>query len=356
MDKIETVRGPISPDEMGITLPHEHLLISTLSWWMEPAEASKKPLVNAPVTMDKLGILRRDPFISMDNLKLYDVDVAVEELKTFRRMGGSTLVDLTLPGIGRDPLALRGISVDTGINILVSTGFYIQKTHPPIVKKKSVDELCEIMVQELTWGIGNTGIKAGVIGEIGCSYPIHPDERKVMKAAACAQKRTGVPFTVHPPLRDVENKRVVKMADKILDLVQKNGVNLEKFYMSHMDLSCEDIDYHKSIMDKYEGVILEYDTFGNEIYVDSMYPGAGNPSDRERVGAIVELCEQGYEKQLLLSQDICLKISLTKYGGYGYAHILKHIIPEIETKGVTKKQINIMLVENPKRLFTPSKV
>jgi len=121
--------------------------------------------------------------------------------------------------------------------------------------------------------------------------------------------------------------------------------------MSHMDITCDDLEYHKKVMDTY-GIVLAYDTFGeSEMYWDGFFPGAGGMADRTRTNAIVELCEAGYEKQLIMSQDVCMKIQRVKYGGYGYAHILKHIIPELRFRGVTEKQIRTMTLDNPKKLL-----
>lgn len=350
MARVETVRGPISPDELGVTLPHEHLLAELTVWWVEPTECSKLNLVDAPITLDILHMLRRDASFSRENLKLGDPNVAIDELMLYKKAGGCSLVDVTLPGIGRNPLALREISNATGVNVFTGTGWYIAASHPAIVKEKSLEELSDIMVKELTEGIGDTGIKAGLIGECGLSYPIDPDEEKVIRAAARAQAKTGCAYTIHPPIYDLERKKIVKNATDILDIIQEEGANLEKFYMSHMDTTCDDLEYHKKVMDTYE-IVLAYDSFGSEYYDDSLYPGANDGSDKTRTNAIVELCNAGYEKQLIMSQDVAIKIQRVKYGGYGYAHVLKHIVPVLRFQGVTEKQIRTMTVDNPKRLL-----
>jgi len=190
----------------------------------------------------------------------------------------------------------------------------------------------------------------------GCSYPVMADELKVIRGAARAQEETGAPFTIHPPLLDMENKKKILSHEKIVKIVAREGVNLEKFYLSHMDLTCSDdwgrvnIERHKKLMDEYP-MTLDYDSFGIEGCWESLWPGALMVSDNERLLAIAELCEQGYEKQLMLSQDIYVKIFRTRYGGWGYAHILKHIIPRLRFMGVSEKQITTMIVDNPKRIF-----
>jgi phosphotriesterase-related protein len=133
---------------------------------------------------------------------------------------------------------------------------------------------------------------------------------------------------------------------------QKEDADLTKFYMAHQEYTCRELDYQRKIMDEYK-ITIDYDTFGSEGYpYQSIFPGAFEPSDRQRIAAIIELCKEGYEKQLILSQDTCKKIHLVKYGGYGYAHILENIVPELTLNGVTNTQINTMLVENPRRILT----
>ena len=117
-----------------------------------------------------------------------------------------------------------------------------------------------------------------------------------------------------------------------------------------MDQTCADVEYHKSIIEKY-GVVLSYDCFGFETPCEGFCPGGTHPSDTERVRAMVELLKAGYEKNLVLAQDVCMKIQRRKYGGYGYAHVLENIARDLKHRGVSEKQIGTMLVENPKRLL-----
>lgn len=341
-----TVNGTLSPDELGVTLSHEHVLVNLSCWHTPPLLASKMRLIDAPVTIDILGDLKRDPFVCKDNLVLCNIDEAVEELMRFRMMGGRSLVEVTTPGIGRDPVALRAISIVTGLNIICGTGWYVESTYPAYVKENSVEELSDVMVRELNEGIEGTGIRAGVIGEIGVGLEFTENEKKNMRAAGRAQARTGAPLTIHTwhPLASV------KKANEYLDLVVREGADPAKVYLSHMDQTCLDLEYHKSIIEKY-GVVLNYDSIGSESRTETLYPGGGERSDKERIAALVELLKSGYEKNLMLSHDICQKILYRKYGGYGYAHILENIVPDLKYQGVTEKQINTMLVDNPKRIL-----
>lgn len=359
MARVETVNGPISPEELKLTLPHEHLICTFTVWHTAPDEGRKRALVDAPITLANRGDLLRDAGVSCNNLTMLDVDEAIEELMEFKHWGGNSLVELTCPGVGRDPLALRKISQATGINIICPSGFYIGLSHPPLVKKMDIDGVRDFIVKELTEGISypvETEIKAGVI-KCATLYPISEEEEKVFRGAARAQKETGAPFTIHPTLLDVEKKKKVFDQENIIKMIEKEGANLEKFYMSHMDLTCSDdrskvnVEFHKKLMDKYP-IILEYDTIGNESWWNSLWPGALFVSDNERLLAIAELCDQGYEKQLMMSQDVFTKLQRVKYGGWGYAHILKHIVPRLRYMGVSKKQIRTMMIDNPKRILS----
>lgn len=351
MANVETVNGPVSSDQLGITFVHEHILINLLNWLYVPQEASKQRILNAPLTLDILGEVKRDTFASKDNLIMDDEELASREVLEFKRWGGRTIVDVTLPGIGRDPMALKRISEEIGINIVTSTGWYVQSSHPSIVREKSVEGLADIMMRELTDGIGETGVKAGVIGEIGCSVPHHPDEKKVMRAAARAQAKTHAAMTIHQGLFDFKKKKRGAEGMSYLEILEKEGADINKLYMGHSDLNL-DLDYQRKLLER--GITLAYDTFGIESYIDSYGYWAAAPSDRERVEAAVKLCKDGYDKQLVLSQDVCMKFHLMRYGGYGYAHILKHIVPALMFKGVSKGQVTNMLVENPKRLLSKS--
>ena len=341
-----TVNGVLSPDELEVTLCHEHVLINLECVLKVPKSISRMRLVESPVTIDILADLRQDPHVCRDNLVLADIDEAIEELMRFKMMGGRSLVDMTTPEIGRDPIALRAIAIATGLNIICGTGWYLEDSYPDQVKKDSIDELSKVMVRELTEGIEETGIRAGVIGELGTGLELTENEKKVMRAAARAQAKTGAPLTIHTwhPLQSVKEAR------KYLDIVAEEGVDLSKVYLSHMDQTCADTEYHKSIIEKY-GVVLSYDCFGFETPCEGFCPGGTHPSDTERVRAVAELLNAGYEKNLVLAQDVCMKIQRRKYGGYGYAHVLENITRDLRHRGISEKQIRTMLVDNPKRLL-----
>ena len=353
MSRVETVLGPIEPDKLGVTMTHEHSLIDMTSWFRMPTEASRKWIAKAKVEIGILGDLRRDPSTCRDNMILDDLDLMTKEISAYKDAGGSTLVICSVDGLGRDPIGLRTLSIRTGVNILVPTGFYVQNSHPDHVKNMNSEQLSDLMVKELTEGIDNTGIKAGLMGEVGCGEPVpwHPEEKKVVEAVAKTQSIVGCALTIHPALIDSKTKKPVKTAEVYVDTLEQGNANLEKFYLSHAQFTHSDPEYHMRLMDR--GVTLNWDTFG---FFDVKYyyydPSFMHPTDNEMVKAIAKLCENGYDKNIMLSHDICYKHLLKTYGGYGYTHIIENIVPELRRHNVEEKQIRNMLIENPKNILS----
>ena len=156
-----------------------------------PVEASERQYAYEPVSMQNLGRVRYDPFSNRDNLLLLDEDGAIAEMLLYKKAGGGTVVDATTIGIGRDPLALARIARAVGINIVMGAGYYVGITHPDGMDDKTESDIAQQIVDELKTGVGNTGVRAGIIGELGCSWPLMDNEPKVLRAAAAAQSETG---------------------------------------------------------------------------------------------------------------------------------------------------------------------
>ena len=339
--QIMTVRGPIAPGALGITLTHEHLLIDLRVWCQEPREEEKKILARLPVEISTLGAIRRDPLVNLDNCLLDDQALAISELHQFKAAGGTGVVDCTNNGLGRAPLALQTIAEATGVHIIMGSGYYIGRSHPRDLHERTVDAIAEEIVRDLTVGVGDTGVRAGLIGEIGTSFKIRDTEKKVLQAAARAHRRTGAPISVHLlPWR--------KNGIEALDILENEGANLHHVILSHLSLTCEDLQYHITLARR--GAYVEYDFFGMEFYVDTVGEYMG--SDYHSVTAIKRLIDEGCLERLLLSHDTGMKIQLTKYGGWGYAHLLKNVVPMLRRRGFGDSEINTLLVANPQRVLT----
>ena len=176
----QTVLGPLDPAELGPTSTHEHLLIDFLCMFTPPSEASQKHKAYQPVSLENLGWVTYNPFRNQDNLLLLDIETAISEAMLFKRAGGGTIVDATTIGIGRDPKALAAIARATGINVVMGAGYYVDAVHPAELSEKTEAEIAGEIVADITTGVDGTGVRAGIIGEIGCTWPLTDSERKVL--------------------------------------------------------------------------------------------------------------------------------------------------------------------------------
>jgi phosphotriesterase-related protein len=286
----------------------------------------------------------------VDNLVIDDVQLAEQEVLAFKKAGGDTIVDLTSIGLGRDPVALRGISRATGVKVVCGCGYYYHDTHPADMGKKTVEDIRNEIVIDLTVGIDGTGIKAGVIGEIGLSAEIHPDEEKVLKAAAQAQVETGAGIQVH--VYPWAKGGAWPLGLEALGILENAGANVGKVCIGHADVSMDiQLDYCEEIARR--GAYVGFDNFGHEFYVnkpDRLFSPGTFATDIQRVKALTHLLDAGYLRNILISVDVCHKCLLHKYGGWGYDHILTNIVPMMLEEGITQQQIDVLMKNNP-RLF-----
>ncbi len=342
--KVQTVLGLIEPESLGPTITHEHLIADGGAvWFSEPDHEPERTMAHQQVGLTNLWWVRFNGFSNRDNFAITDENEAIYEVDLFKKAGGASIVDLTTPGHGRDVVKLKNIAKSTGVNVIAATGWYISPSHPKNVAQMSVEQLAEVMIKEIVVGIEDTGIKAGIIGEIGTSSPLNVDEVKVLRAAVLAQKRTGVPINVHP---SPDRKALMEM----INILKESGADPKRTVISHVDGGAFDFDTVKILGDA--GYYLEFDTFG---YVHWMRTKAWNtflPSDTQRIELIVKIAAAGYLNQILLSQDIYFKDVRATYGGYGYGHIFNNIVPAMKAKGMSTEEIDTILIENPKRLLT----
>ena len=340
--KAQTVLGPVEPSALGVTITHEHLLASLDKAFVEPQEASEKGRAYQPITLENLGWVRQNWISSLPNRILDDEPLAIQEALYYKNEGGSTLVDMT-NWHSRDPQALARISRATGLHIVMGCGYYVRLFHPPDFGQKSQEDITQEIVQNITAGVGNTGIRAGIIGEIGTTWPIDEEEKKSLRASAEAQKRTGAPLSIHLG-------RHPEVPFQVLEMLRENGADLSRTIFCHIDRTLEDRSALKELAQS--GVTLEYDLFGMEVSRLPFYSHFSMPSDAQRLQRLEWLIEDGFVTQIVVSQDICLKMRLVRYGGTGYAHILHYVVPWMRQRGFTEQHIQTLLVDNPKRLLT----
>jgi len=300
--------------------------------------------------LENIHIVKRNPCAIRDNLIIDDIDVAIEEVIKFRDAGGDSIVDVTNLGLGRDVKALYSISRATGVNLIAGASYYYHDTHPDNMDDKTVDEIKEEIINDIKYGVGETGIRAGYIGEVAISPELHPNEEKVIIASAKAQRETGAGFGIH----------IFPWADKgwplgvdMLDIALKNGAEPGKVAINHVDVAMGiDPNYIRTIIKK--GALVEFDNFGHEGYVNrderQFIPGPFQ-CDFQRVETIRMLIDEGYIDQIVLGCDVCSKCFLQKFGGWGYAHLINNIVPMMYDYDISKEQINKMLVDNPAKLL-----
>ncbi len=338
---IQTVLGLIPPAELGPTTTHEHLY-ADFSFMLRPSQDSPSELLaDAPIAMEHLGWIRRHYYSNRANLQLTDLDTAIKEVALYRDQGGGAIVDATTVKIGRDPRALARISRETGVHIIMGAGFYVDALHPEGMDERSLDELAHEITSDLMDGVDGSGIKAGIIGEIGCSWPLTTNERKSLAGAAIAQQATGAAITIHPG-RDPGAPTV------ILQILADNGADISRVIMGHLDRTVFEFDTLRAIAES--GCYLEWDLFGNE---GSYYPQANldMPSDALRLGFIRRIIDAGYGDRVVIGHDIFTKHRLVTYGGHGYGHILQNIVPTMRRKGFSEAEIRAITEENPAQIL-----
>ncbi len=310
MAHVQTVRGPVGPGSIGFTLPHEHTAIAL--WHVKDR-------------WDYWELTADEPLIEA-------------ELGLFKAAGGSCLTDLTLPGVGRDPARLAVLSERTGLHIVMGCGWYREAYYPAEagIDRRTVDDLADELVREATDGVGETGIRPGIIGEIGTDKPwLSPAEERVHRAAARAARRTGLAVTTHAVMS------AVGLAQ--LRVFEEEGLDPARVVIGHAD-SYPSLDHYLEIVRR--GANLEFDFLGMSF----------TPMERkgeERIaGFVLELLARGHGDRILLSQDVCHNSQLKHYDGNGYVHLQESFLPRLRAAGVGEADITRLTVANPVRILT----
>ena len=304
--QVQTVLGPVAPSDLGFTLPHEHTKCSL--WWIENR-------------WDYWELIGDEPRIN-------------EELAAYKALGGGTLVDVTPIGIGRDLTRLARLSQATGLHIVAGAGWYRQAYYPAEARidRRSIDDLADEIVQEFVDG----PVRPGIIGEIGTDKPwVTAQEERVFRAAARAALRTGASVTTHAVQSDVGLAQLAILEDE--------GLDPARIVIGHCD-SHPRIEHWREIVRR--GAHVEADFLGMSF---TPLERAGEPKVVELISTLLN---EGFEKQILLSQDVCHDSQLASYGGNGYTYLQKSFLPRLAAAGATAATIKTITVENPARLLT----
>lgn len=339
-----TVRGDVPASDIGPVLTHEHVFLDIRQGW-DPTYLDDPSIGEEPFEPRHSGLARWYGASFRGNLSFLpdeDYELMRSEVGDFVDAVGSSgcLVDMTPTGVGQAPDALRRLSADLNFHIVSGCGFYVHSTHPDWIENASVKEIADAIQNEVDNGIADTDVLPGLIGEVGTSEEIQPCEERVLKASARVAMQNGLAINVHmhPPRLEV--------AMRILDILAEEGHDLTKTSVSHLD-EIDDLDYHQAVLDR--GVTTGFDSFGQDGYFT---PNWKSLSDNTKMRILADLIHRGYEDQLVVAQDVCKKHHLLAFGGLGYAHVVRRVVPRMqENHGIDDAIIQKLLVGNPRRLF-----
>ena len=322
MSYVQTVLGRVKPTELGVTLPHEHILCD---WTLSRSNRDRveKPPWGTYMCFD-------------------EPEVMIDELRAFREAGGGAAVDVTCHGWGRDPVGLTRLSRESGVHLVACAGFYTEDCMPDWVDHKTVDELADWIVREVQVGCNArlstevTDVKAGII-KTSVSRPYYGGlELKGLRAVAKAQLATGAPITTHNSGSVRFELEGGNIGLELLEYLEADGVDPEAVIVGHTD---ENVDLRNLVKIVSKGAYVQFDTIGKQDYI----------LDETRADLVVKLISRGFIDHVLLSQDRNRKPLLTKYGGPGYMDIIDRFVPILKAKGVTEPQVEQILVKNPGR-------
>jgi phosphotriesterase-related protein len=331
---IQTVLGPISPEELGPTSMHEHLLADAR---VLHAPAREPMPDDERVSIENLGFLRWNLLALEDNLVLGDPELAAEELARVAALGQRTVVDLSSWGIGGRPADLPAISRASGVQVVAGVGVYLDRPHPAWIAELDDDALAQRFVDALQEDYDGAGFRAGLLGIVGTSEPITPSELRVLRATGAAAAATGAALTVRL-------EPAVQRGLEVLELLRGVGCPPEQVVLGNVD---EYIDpaYLAALAET--GATLEW-CFGNEAYYRGGYK---DPTDAERLDGLLAALGDGLEDRCVLGCSVWTKTQLRAFGGMGYDHLVRRIVPELLRRGVAQETVDTMLIANPARLL-----
>lgn len=331
-----SVTGSVAPESLGFVLPHEHLTVDNRIH--HAAHPGIDP--DAPVTPDRYGDLRVFPHAQAANMVLDDDAATLADLRRYRAAGGTTLVEQTPKGMGRDLARCVALARASGVTVIAGTGWYVKRGHGDLVAGRSVDSLADELVADLV----APPPAAGVIGEIGIGREDDPDEWRVLDAALHASARTGAPIWIHQTTTEPMTRILARLARPELDAW---GVDRTRIVLCHTDYDLRDVALHRDALAM--GLVVEMDLFGMPVWNRRNWIHA--PDDTLRVERLLELVDGGFAGQLLLSQDVCMKIQQGPTGGFGYTHLLEHVRELFDSLGGQATDWETITRSTPARLL-----
>lgn len=336
--RAQTVNGVVAPETLGATLLHEHVLVD-----IRPPAWKKLEQVGSKITLKNRFAIDYGEVIAPGNCVLVEPEVAVSELTQLYTSGGRTLVELSCGGLHPDPLGLQRASRQSGVAIVMGCGYYVEEYLDPSCATRSVDSFAHEIVDQVQVGAWGSDARAGIIGEIGCQAPWTDVEKRVMAAAVVAQRETGAAISVHPG-RDPDQPQ------EVADFLRGEGADLTRVVISHIDRTIFDDERLFRLADT--GVIIELDLFGMETSYYKLDERVDMPNDAMRLTTLRKLIARGHLSQIAISHDICFRSRLCEFGGHGYGHIFRNVVPLMRRRGFSEPEIETILVRTPARLLT----
>jgi phosphotriesterase-related protein len=265
-----------------------------------------------------------------------DVDLMIEEARAARADGVALIVDGGHPDMGRDLAALQRITRESGMPLIASGGYYLQRTYPQDIASKSAEQIADDLVAEARRD------RLGAFGEIGQqSGVLTADERKVHQAVAMAHVRSGLPVFTHNAysIRATDVPR--DSALRQLDIYEAAGANPRNLCIGHM--CCLD--------DPAAEIATQIARRGAYVGFDRVTLNGTMP-DANRVIAAMALVEAGHADRLLLSSDFYSRPALKREGGPGFAQTVTVFGPMLRAAGMGESTLRGILVDNPRRFLT----
>jgi phosphotriesterase-related protein len=315
---VQTVTGLARPEDLGRTLVHEHVLVGFPGWDLD----AKAPPFRRAEVMAR----------------------AIDQMQELRDLGVGTFVDPCPMDLGRDVEFLAELSQRSGMRIVCTTGAYFEAegiTHT--FRYLPVEEITAIYVTEITEGVGETGIKAGAVKIATGSGQVSAYERKLVTAGARAARATGVPLISHTQDATCGHDQI--------DIVTGEGVASGRLVVGHSD-GIDDHDYHRSLAER--GAFVGFDRFGISIIVP----------DEVRLKNVLALARAGHVEHILLSHDSIMcwrgrpvpfansyEEVLSALPAWRPTTILRKIVPQLLAGGLSERDVETILVDNPRRLF-----
>jgi phosphotriesterase-related protein len=361
MPQIMTVLGPISPQDLGFTSMHEHILYDGSVFRRRfgaylSDDVPVKP--DDPVRLDNLGILKHGFIMCWDAIMMEDVDLLAAELGDFKASGGSAVVDMSTPGMRVNPELTRQVSEKSGVHIIITTGLYSRDSWPERFHTMSLEDMRQYMLQEIEEGLEGTTVKPGHL-KVAIEEDFCEPEVNALRAAAQVANETGFSLTVHQGMllgADAGNR--------IADILVKEGMDLGQVVIAHNDGKfCEsslktvitdqdswrlNLDTSRELLQR--GLNLSLDCFGH--YWDVEPLGINKTTDWQRLAGLIALIKEGYASQLVLGMDTFVKILLRRFGGEGYCRLTNYVVPWLREVGISEDDIRLITVDNPARILT----